>query len=156
MRVEARYATNGDIASLVRLAGSASEEKLGQRGGELWEEFERADYTANSALQLAIADASMLIAVGTIDDAVIGFCAARLKQPRRPGRPIAQLDAIFVDSEAREVGVGESLMSLVLDWADEKGCRGVDSIALPGDRSTKNFFESFGLVARAIQVHRSL
>ena len=37
-----------------------------------------------------------------------------------------------------------------------QGCFGVDSLALPGDRHTKNFFESFGLVARAIIVHRSL
>jgi hypothetical protein len=27
---------------------------------------------------------------------------------------------------------------------------------MPGDRNTKNFFESFGLVARAITVHRDL
>jgi hypothetical protein len=32
----------------------------------------------------------------------------------------------------------------------------MDSLALPGDRATKNFFESFGLKARAIVVHRSL
>ena len=40
--------------------------------------------------------------------------------------------------------------------APTQGCFGVDSLALPGDRHTKNFFESFGLVARAIIVHRSL
>ena len=38
--------------------------------------------------------------------------------------------------------------------AAAQGCFGVDSLALPGDRHTKNFFESFGLVARAIVVHR--
>jgi hypothetical protein len=32
----------------------------------------------------------------------------------------------------------------------------VDSLALPGDRHTKNFFEAFGLVARAIVVHKTL
>ncbi|MEZ5207350.1 MAG: hypothetical protein R2690_10330 [Acidimicrobiales bacterium] len=31
----------------------------------------------------------------------------------------------------------------------------VSTPSLPGDRSTKNFFESFGLVARAIVVHRT-
>ena len=32
----------------------------------------------------------------------------------------------------------------------------MDSLALPGDRATKNFFETHGLVARAITVHRRL
>jgi hypothetical protein len=47
-------------------------------------------------------------------------------------------------------------MDHVVAWCRAAGCFGIDSLALPGDRSTKNFFESFGLVARAIVVHRSL
>ena len=47
-------------------------------------------------------------------------------------------------------------MDALIEWCRAQGCFGVDSLALPGDRHTKNFFESFGLVARAIVVHRSL
>ena len=47
-------------------------------------------------------------------------------------------------------------MDEILVWCRSQGCIGVDSLALPGNRETKNFFESFGLVARAIVVHRSL
>jgi len=47
-------------------------------------------------------------------------------------------------------------MDLVLEWCDARGCRGVDSLALPGERATKNFFERYGLTARAIIVHRPL
>ena len=47
-------------------------------------------------------------------------------------------------------------MEEVLAWASAAGADGVDSIALPGDRVTKNFFERFGLTARALQVHRRL
>jgi hypothetical protein len=36
------------------------------------------------------------------------------------------------------------------------GCVGIDALALPGNRQTKNFFESFGFTARAIVVHRRL
>ena len=32
----------------------------------------------------------------------------------------------------------------------------IDALALPGNRAAKNFFERFGLTARAIVVHRSL
>ena len=47
-------------------------------------------------------------------------------------------------------------MDHILAWARDHGCFGLDSLALPGDRATKNFFESFGLVARAIVVHKPL
>ena len=61
-----------------------------------------------------------------------------------------------MEPDAREVGAGEAMMNAVLDWAASMRCRGVDATALPGDRQTKNFFESFGLVARAISVHRAI
>jgi hypothetical protein len=36
------------------------------------------------------------------------------------------------------------------------GAVGIEATALPGDRATKNFFETHGLVARALTVHRRL
>ena len=48
------------------------------------------------------------------------------------------------------------MMDAVLTWCAERGSGGIDAIALPGDRATKNFFERFGLTARAIVVHRVL
>ena len=39
---------------------------------------------------------------------------------------------------------------------EPRAAAGIDGFALPGDRETKNFFERFGLTARAILVHRSL
>ena len=47
-------------------------------------------------------------------------------------------------------------MDLLLEWCRSRGCVGIDAVALPGDRHTKNFFETFGLTARAIVVHRNL
>jgi len=44
----------------------------------------------------------------------------------------------------------------VLDWCRAHDCRGIDAAALPGNRALKNFFERFGLTARAIVVHRAL
>ena len=50
----------------------------------------------------------------------------------------------------------DGTVEAVVEWATDSGCHGVDAEVLPGDRSTKNFFEAFGLVARKITVHRSL
>ncbi len=63
---------------------------------------------------------------------------------------------LYTEPGARELGLGEITMQALVDWCTERGCFGVDSLALPGDRHTKNFFESFGLVARALIVHRAL
>ena len=66
------------------------------------------------------------------------------------------IEEIFVEPDARSVGVGEALADLLLDAAAERGALGVDSLALPGDRATKNFFETQGMVARGIIVHRQV
>ena len=44
----------------------------------------------------------------------------------------------------------------LLAWATAQGCFGIDALALPGNRATKNFFERYGLTARAIIVHKRL
>jgi len=72
------------------------------------------------------------------------------------GGRLGVVDDLYTEAGIRELGLGEVTMQALVDWCAEQGCFGVDSLALPGDRHTKNFFESFGLVARAIVVHRSL
>jgi GNAT superfamily N-acetyltransferase len=96
-----------------------------------------------------------IVVVGTIDDVVVGFAHA-VGEALADGEELAVLGGLYVDPGAREVGVGEAMMDLVLGWCDERGTMGIDAVALPGDRATKNFFERFGLTARAIVVHRSL
>lgn len=45
---------------------------------------------------------------------------------------------------------------MALDWFVGAGCTGVDALALPGARATKNFFEENGFTARLLVVHRRL
>ncbi|MCY3786239.1 MAG: GNAT family N-acetyltransferase [bacterium] len=93
--------------------------------------------------------------VGALDGASVGFAVARLVV-LADGRSLAAVDALYVLAEARGVGLGEALMDEVLAWAAAGGAAGVDAVALPGDRVTKNFFERYGMTARALQVHRPL
>jgi GNAT superfamily N-acetyltransferase len=71
-------------------------------------------------------------------------------------RPHAFVEQIYVDPGGRAVGVGEAMVGLLVDEATTRGAIGIESLALPGDRATKNFFENQGMVARAIIVHRWL
>src|SRR5262249_42810258 len=96
-----------------------------------------------------------IVVVGTIDEVVVGFAHA-IGEKLPDGEELAVVGGLYVDPGAREGGVGEAMMDLVLAWCEERGATGIDAVALPGDRATKNFFERFGLTARAIVVHRAL
>jgi GNAT superfamily N-acetyltransferase len=144
----ARRAEPGDAERLAELASAAAAGVLSQRGGALY---------LDSLTPVDVADldrADVLVVAGTIDDVVVGYAAVRLRTAG--AGVVGLLDALFVEEAAREVGVGEAMMDLVIGWCGANGCIGVDAVALPGDRATKNFFERFGLTARAIVVHRRL
>lgn len=153
--IEARPADSADQADLSRLLHAAIDEKRPQRGGNIWSRLEAPDEPVGPAITKAIDSPDEAMIAGSIDGAVLGFCAIR-KVLLHDGDTIADLHLLYVQPDARGVGLGEKLMSEALAWAEAHGCVGIDSTALPGDRQTKNFFESFGLVARQLTVHRSL
>lgn len=94
-----------------------------------------------------------LVIVGTIDDAVVGFGSARFDDREGIGR-VGVIDGLFVEPEARSVGVGETILDEIMRHGTQAGCIGWDAFALPGDRTTKNFFETMGFKARLLVMHR--
>jgi GNAT superfamily N-acetyltransferase len=142
----ARPATAEDDAAVAALFRAATEELRAEKGGEVW-----ARQRGRDAGFVAPADGVVL--VGTIDDVVVGYTVVRA-EALPDGGQLAVIDDIYVEDGAREVGVGEAMLDAAIAWARERGSIGVDSVALPGMRETKNFFEAAGLVARAIVVHK--
>lgn len=63
---------------------------------------------------------------------------------------------VFVEEDAREVGLGDALMVHALKFLDQERATRCTSQAQPGDRALKNLFERHGLVAQTILVGRSL
>ncbi len=137
------------------MAALASAELAVQRGGAVWSRLEARPDPQHESLARDLADDESLVVVGTIDTAVVGYGAVRLVK-LHDSTTLGRISDIYVMPDARGVGVGEAMMELLLAWAQTRGCIGVDSLALPGDRHTKNFFETHGLVARAIITHRAL
>ena len=148
MHEAARPATAEDTPAIGALFRAATEELRAERGGELW--ARERDRDGGFA-----APDDGLVLVGTIDDAVVGYAVVRVKG-LADGGLLAVLDDVFVEVDARGVGIGELLLNAAIAFARERGCVGIDSLALPGMRGSKNFFEAAGLVARAIVVHRRL
>lgn len=96
-----------------------------------------------------------LLFAGLFGDAVVAYGVLEFSNTN-DDHVVAFIKEIFVMKDARSVGVGESVINLMTEEAIRRGAVGIDSFALPGDRETKNFFETQGMVARLIHVYRSL
>ncbi|MEZ5137927.1 MAG: GNAT family N-acetyltransferase [Acidimicrobiales bacterium] len=153
----ARAALAGDLDAIARLAEAARDELAAQRGGPVWRaQLGRPDPVERSfADQLGAPVARGSAVVGTIDGTVVGYGISSI-EVLGDGTRLAVVSDLYVDPEARGIGIGEAMMDLLVEHARSVGARGIDALALPGDRATKNFFETFGLKARAIVVHRAL
>jgi len=156
----ARPATVEDRDLIVELAARAMAELAPTRGGSVWRRREARPEPVAASIDTALADAARpdgtsLMVVGTLDGVVVGYGAVRSER-LRDGGLLGVVDDLYVEPDARGVGVGEAMMDRIIAWCEERGCLGVDALALPGNRGTKNFFERFGLTARAIVVHRAL
>lgn len=150
-----RPAGPDDLPRLTILARQVIAELADQKGGIVWRRHAARPEPVEDSLVADLDDPDTLVLVGTIDQTVIGYAVTTVEDVADAGR-LAVVRDLYVEPGARGVGVGAAMMDAVLASARERGCIGVDALALPGSRATKNFFEGFGLVARAIVVHRSL
>ncbi len=148
-----RPATEDDLPRLAELARLAIAELTPMKGGDVWADREARWEPLDENLKMALVDPHTRVLCGTIDEAVIGYAVVRIEALRDGGR-LGVLDDVFVEMQAREVGVGEAMVDDVVSWCREAGCIGIDSFALPGNRETKNFFETFGFTARMLVVHK--
>ena len=155
MNEAARLATAADVERLAVLVEESIAEQANDRGGSVWSVREARPLPAEPSLKAAVDDDHTLVLVGTIDDFIVGYAVVRTEE-LRDGRMLGVLTDVYVEPEARAVGVGEAMVDQVLEWCREQGCSGVDALALPGNRESKNFFETFGFTARALVVHRPL
>jgi len=151
-----RWAEPSDLPEVLELAREGAANMRHQRGGSMWARREARPEPFEADLVAALAGSGGRRAVvGMVDDVVVGYALVEPEALHDRGLLWTVTD-IYVTPDARGVGVGEAMMELMVSAARQAGAEGIDSLALPGDRATKNFFERFGLTARAIVVHRSL
>jgi ribosomal protein S18 acetylase RimI-like enzyme len=151
----ARPATPDDVTRVVELARELRAELGEYRGGILWANRDVSGEPLDEHVAQLLASDDALVVVGCIDDAIIGFGAV-LVEELRDGSHLGVITDLYVEPAARSVGVGEAVTAAIADHCRSRGCAGIDVVALPGHRATKNFFEEQGFTARAIVMHHSL
>lgn len=139
------------IASLLE-AGFA--ELAPERGGATWRESEA---RALPLLPSVLADlaAKVHVVVAGIDGVILGVAITKTR-PLHNGRYVAHIGELVVEAAARGVGIGNALLDEATEWARQIGAVGIESVALPGQRATKNFFEAAQMKARLLTVFRDL
>jgi GNAT superfamily N-acetyltransferase len=154
--VEGSRAAGGhDVARIVELAVAMRAELSVMRGGKLWLQRSAWAEPLDEAYHALLDRDDARLVVGTIDDVVIGFGAVVVEQ-LRSGTKLGVITDLFVEEGARAVGVGEAIAQELVAFCVERNCVGIDAVALPGHRATKNFFEEQHFTARMLTMHRRL
>ena len=144
----ARPMSGSDLDAVGRLRADALAEAGAARGGDL--------YVARAAVGIPdLAEPTHPAWVGVLAGEVVGYLFGRI-EALADGRTLGLVDAIYVDARCRAVGVGEAMMAEAVAAFGAAGCFGVDALALPGARATKNFFEESGFTARMLVMHHRL
>ena len=151
----ARAANPTDLPVLVELARALRAEMTGQRGGALWATREARPGPHEDTLASLLGRDDASIIVGTIDGTIVGYGTVEI-ETLRDGSRLGVIGDLFVEREARAVGVGESIADLIIKFCAGAHCVGIDAYALPGARDAKNFFERSGFTARALVMHHKL
>ncbi len=128
-----RSASSSDNNAITSLLGAAQQEMAQYRGQ--FTDVISGDHTI----------------VAVCGDSVVGVAQYLVSPPES-----ALITCIHVHSDAREVGVGDTLLQHLLSELRSQNVKWVSAHAQPGDRALKNLFERHGLVAQSILVGKSL
>lgn len=153
MIVSARPAVSSDLAALAQLYGGLEAEMTEVH--PMWPLADGLGDPLENAWRLLLDDPDTVIVIGEIDGYPFGFLVARIEDllPRAAGERVGSIRLVFVDPPARQVGVGEAMLDLVLGQLRSRSISKFDAHVLPGHRLVKNFFESGGFSARSIVMH---
>ena len=143
-----RPATAADIEALNRLQDIARFGLTDARGGAL----RLRECPVITDWSQLFTDGLTRVLVGTLLDVVLGYMVLLI----RPDIDRGVITHAFVEEGARELGLGDTMVEHAIAHVIEAQLSGIEAVALPGDRETKNLFERAGLTARKITVYKSL
>jgi GNAT superfamily N-acetyltransferase len=147
-----RPATVDDVARIAELARELRDELVAMRGGALWAARDARHEPLPETFRTLLDDPTAHVVVGTFDDVTVGFGVV-IVETLTTGQHLARITELYVEEPARAVGVGEAICDALVAFGADHDVVGVDALALPGHRATKNFFEEQGFTARLLVMH---
>jgi GNAT superfamily N-acetyltransferase len=155
MEVGSRRASAIDVPVLVDLYRSLEKEMVALH--PMWPLADGLAEPIEDSIASALADPDTSIYLGTIDEVPVGLLLIRVEEllPQAVGARVGAICLVFVDHDAREIGVGETMRDQALSEHRAMGIRLFDAHVLPGHRLAKNFFEAGGFSARLIIMHHA-
>ncbi|MGH8916233.1 MAG: GNAT family N-acetyltransferase [Acidimicrobiia bacterium] len=153
LSIVARRAAPDDLPSLLRLYRSLETEMTALH--PMWPLADGLPEPVESSFRGLLDDPEAVVVVGELDGYAFGFVVARVEDilPQAHGEKIGSIRLVFVEAEAREVALGETMRDYVMDLLRQRGISKFDAHVLPGHRLAKNFFEAGGFSARSIIMH---
>ena len=123
----------------------------------MWPRADGLDEPVEESFRACLRDVDTRIYLGEIDGYPLGFILGRSRTllVHEAGVRVAAIRMVFVEQEARGVGVGEVMRDTLMEEFRRAGHHLFDAHVLPGHRLAKNFFEAGGFAARSITMHHS-
>jgi GNAT superfamily N-acetyltransferase len=100
------------------------------RSGALWEVHEAQAEPLDAALHELLGRADALVIVGAIDDAVVGYGIVVI-EVLRDGTALGVIRELFVEPDARAVGVGEAIAEQLVTFCRDRQCVGITPLPYP-------------------------
>gem|GEM_PF-1011254 len=151
MQLSVRSFEHADAPQLLELANEALDGLDGRRGGsayrELFLEFRDLEVTD---VEQRLVQANTEVLVGLLEGHVFALCLMVYQDA------VLTVEALYVDPEAREVGLGTALLQAAQLRARELNCSRFEALALPGDRQMKQRAESEAMKARLLVLSKAL
>lgn len=153
--VTARPAGEDDLPVLLDLYRRMEREMTALH--PMWPRADGFAEPVGETIRESLEDPQALFYLGELGGYPLGFIYGRSERllPHEGGAGIGTIRMVFVEEEARGVGIGEALRDALLGEFRRRGHTLFDSHVLPGHRLAKNFFEAGGFSARSIVMHHN-
>ena len=136
--VDVQELENSAFESLSSFRGLAQFVEMSPRIGDGWNEI--------------IDDSKYKLFVGVSGQKIHGYLLVEVFA----GLHKALIKQVFVDSTARQLGLGALLIERCEQVVRDNGCTVLEGLALPGDRDMKNLFERASMSAQLLIVGKNL
>ena len=144
-----REASITDVASENILEDSAFESLSNFRG---LAQFLETSPRIGDGWSEIIEDSKFKLFVGVLGETIHGYLLVEIFA----GLHKALIKQVFVDSTARQLGLGALLIERCEQVVRDNGCTVLEGLALPGDRDMKNLFERASMSAQLLIVGKNL